>query len=127
MAKNLLLLGHYFDRRDFIEDSQTMLHHVQPEISTYFSGFSNWLDLSMNFKGDYYELVVVGEQAPIMIKEINRRYMPNKLVAASTGESDAALLKSRYKEGATYVYVCVDNTCKLPVKELEKAFPLMGY
>ena len=127
MAKNLLLLGHYFDLPEFIEDAQTMLHNVQPEIAQYPSGFSNWLDLALNFKGDYYELVVVGDLAEETIKEVNKQYIPNKLIAGSVGKNDAALLKNRWVEGETFIYVCVNNTCKLPVTTLEKALPLMGY
>ncbi|MEP2937404.1 MAG: thioredoxin domain-containing protein [Gilvibacter sp.] len=127
MAKNLLQLGHYFDLPEFIEDSQAMLHNVQPEIAQYPSGFSNWLDLALNYQGDYYELVVVGEGAKDKIASFNSQYIPNKLIAGSIDSNDAPLLKNRWVEGETFIYVCVNNTCKLPVTEIEKALPLMGY
>jgi hypothetical protein len=31
------------------------------------------------------------------------------------------LLKDRYFEDETFIYVCVDNTCKFPVTTIEKA------
>ncbi len=127
MAKNLLKLGHYFDLPEFIEDSQTMLHNVQPEINQFPSGYSNWLDLALNYQGDYYELVVVGDSAEEMIKEFHQQYIPNKLIAGSVVKNDAPLLKNRWVEGETFIYVCVNNTCKLPVTTIEKALPLMGY
>lgn len=127
MANNLLRLGHYFDMPDWIKDAQTMLHNVAPEAKAYPTSFSNWLQLGRNFQDDYYELVVVGPNAEAMLAEINKTYIPNKMVAASTVKSEAPLLKGRFVEGETFVYVCVNNTCKLPVDSAEKALPLMGY
>ncbi len=127
LAKNLLRLGHHFDRPDFIKDAQTMLHNIQPEINAYPSGFSNWMDLARNFQEDYFELVVVGPDATKLLAELNQTYMPNKMIAASNVESNAPLLENRYVDGQTFIYVCVNNTCKLPVRSVEKALPLMGY
>ena len=127
MAHNLLRLGHYFDMPEWSKDAQTMLHNVSPEVKAYPTSFSNWLQLARNFQKDYYELVVVGPNAEAVLAEINQTYIPNKMVAASTSASEAPLLKGRYVEGETFVYVCVNNTCKLPVDSAEKALPLMGY
>jgi hypothetical protein len=41
-------------------------------------------------------------------------------------ESELALFESRYAEDGTYIYVCRDNTCKLPVKTVYEAFGLLG-
>ena len=127
MAHNLLKLGHYFDQPDWIKDAQTMLHNVLPEVAAYPTSFSNWMQLGRNFQNEFYELVVVGPQAEEVLAEINKTYIPNKMIAASTTESDAPLLKNRFIEGETFVYVCVNNTCKLPVRTAAEALPLMGY
>jgi uncharacterized protein YyaL (SSP411 family) len=66
-------------------------------------------------------VVVVGNNASEKIKEINQYYIPNKLIAASEKESMGYLLEGRYVEGETYIYICVNNTCKLPVKETKQA------
>lgn len=127
MAHNLLRLGHYFDQPDWIKDAQTMLHNIVPEVKAYPSSFSNWMQLARNFQQDYYELVVVGPNAKSLLDQIDKTYIPNKMVAASTTASEAPLLKGRFVAGETFVYVCVNNTCKLPVTTVEKALPLMGY
>lgn len=121
MAKNLFKLSHYFDQPMYGETAVQMLKNVHPEMDQYPSSYSNWLDLLANFKSEFFEVVVVGEDAPAKVKEINRLYLPNKLVAGSQRSSDAYLLEGRYFEGETFIYVCVDNTCKLPVKDTEKA------
>nr|WP_100803029.1 thioredoxin domain-containing protein [Ulvibacter sp. MAR_2010_11] len=121
MAKNLFKLSHFFDNPRYGETSRQMLTNVQPEMEQYPSGFSNWMDLLSNYQSKFFEIVVVGGNASEKINEINQYYIPNKLVAGSTKESGDYLLEGRYVEGETFIYVCVNNTCKLPVKETKQA------
>jgi uncharacterized protein YyaL (SSP411 family) len=121
MAKNLFKLSHYFDSPKYAETSRQMLKNVHLEMEQYPSGFSNWLDLLANYQSKFYEIVVVGEDASEKIKEINQYYIPNKLIAGSSKESDGYLIEGRYVEGETFIYVCMNNTCKLPVKDTQKA------
>jgi len=121
MAKNLFKLSHYFDNPNFNETAHQMLKNVLPEMEQYPSGFSNWMDLLANYQGKFYEIVVVGEDASDKIKELNQQYLPNKLLAGSLGASNNYLLQERYFEGETFIYVCVNNACKLPVSESSEA------
>ena len=125
MAKNLLKLSHYFDNEAYLNTSRTMLNNVLPEMEQYPSVFPNWLDLMLNYSSNYYEVAIVGEDAQNKINELNKTYLPNKLIIGSTTENDLPLLKNRYVEGETYIYVCVNKACKLPVSEVEKAIPLI--
>ena len=59
------------------------------------------------------------------IKEINQTYLPGKLIAGSTTPGELPLLKGRHLEGKTFIYVCVDNTCKLPVTSTKTAMDLL--
>jgi uncharacterized protein YyaL (SSP411 family) len=121
MAKNLFKLSHYFDNPNFNETAHQMLKNVLPEMEQYPSGFSNWMDLLANYQGEFYEIVVVGEDASDKIKELSQQYLPNKLLAGSPGASNNYLLEERYFEGETFIYVCVNNACKLPVSESSEA------
>lgn len=124
MAKNLFLLSHYYDRPDYKEISEQMLHNIKPQIKSYPSGYSNWLDLMLNFSFDFYELVIVGKEAKIKLKEVSQTYIPNKLIAGGTSDSDAALLKNRFVKDKTLFYLCVNNSCKYPVEEFKNILPL---
>lgn len=126
MAKNLYKLSHHFDENKFAETAKQMLKNVEPEMDSYPSGFSNWLDLLSNYQTKFYEIVVVGDNALEIVSEINQNYIPNKLIAGSTTAIKSPLLEGRYLEGETYIYVCVNNTCKLPVKETHKALELIN-
>ena len=126
MAKNLFILSHHLDNEKYLNTSSKMLHNVHPEIETYPSGYSNWLDLTENYKNRYYEIVVVGKDANSKIKELNTSYLPNALVAGSSKESTNPLLKYRYIDNETLIYVCVNNSCKLPFSEVSEALKLLN-
>ncbi|QTE24017.1 thioredoxin domain-containing protein [Polaribacter cellanae] len=121
MAKNLFKLSHYFDNKNYLETARIMLNNVQPELEEYPSAFSNWLDLMINFSNPYYEIAIVGEKAKDKVKELNKKYIPNKLIAGSLRESNMPLLENRYNPLKTLIYVCVNKACKLPVSDVEKA------
>ncbi len=125
MAKNLFKLGHYFDNEHFNKTAITMLNNVKPEIKEYASGYSNWLDLMLNYTNPYYEVAVVGADAKQRIEALNNTYLPNKLIAGSTVDSKMPLLLNRYNPNATLIYVCVNKACKLPVSEVEKAIQFL--
>lgn len=126
MAKNLFVLAHHLDEKKYAETATQMLKNVQSEWEQYPGGFTNWLSLLSYHQSDYYEIVVVGDEAPQRIKEINQVYFPGKLVAGSTKPGSSPLLKGRYLEGKTFIYVCVNNTCKLPVTDTKAAMKLLN-
>ena len=121
MAKNLFKLSHYFDNEHFIGTSMTMLNNVKPEMQEYPSGYSNWFDLMLNYSNPYYEIAIVGKEAKQKITKLNKTYIPNKLIAASTSENNMPLLQNRYNPNKTLVYVCVNKACKLPVSDINEA------
>ena len=125
MAKNLFKLSHYFDNEYYNKTATNMLNNVKPEMQDYGSGYSNWLDLMLNHTNPFYEVAISGKEAINKIKELNKTYIPNKLIAGSTQESNMPLLKNRYIEDETYIYVCVNKACKLPVNDSEKAIELL--
>ncbi|NNC51213.1 MAG: thioredoxin domain-containing protein [Flaviramulus sp.] len=125
MAKNLFKLSHYFDNEYFSQTATTMLNNVKPEMQDYPSGYSNWFDLMLNYSNPYYEVAVVGENAKQKIADLNKTYIPNKLIAGSTSENSLPLLENRFNPNNTLIYVCVNKACKLPVSEVNDAIKLI--
>lgn len=125
LAKNLYQLSHYFSDKTYLERAQKMLHNIQPSFSDYPSGYSNWMDLMLNFTDNYYEVVITGASAEAKLAELQQYYYPNKLVAASNKESRAPLLQNRYNDADTHIFICVNNACKFPVKTVPEALKLL--
>ncbi|MFS4483911.1 thioredoxin domain-containing protein [Hyunsoonleella sp. 2307UL5-6] len=126
MAKNLFKLFHYFDDKQFEGTAITMLNNVKPEMNAYPTVYSNWFDLMLNYTNPFYEVAIVGTEAKKKIVDLNKNYIPNKLIAASISENDMPLLKNRYNPDQTLIYVCVNKACKLPVSKVEKAINLLN-
>ncbi len=125
MAQNIFTLSHYYLDRTYTNTAAAMLNNVQQEIEQSPMSYSNWLDLMLNYTSPYYELVVVGPDAPAVLDELNDYYIPNKLIAGSTTASQQEIFEGRFLEGETLIYVCVNNACKLPVRTVAEALPLM--
>ncbi|WP_242156891.1 thioredoxin domain-containing protein [Aestuariivivens sediminis] len=125
MAKNLFRLAHYFDNDHYGNVAMIMLNNVKPEMREYPTGYSNWFDLMLNYTNPFYEVAVVGEEAKGKIFELNKTYIPNKLIAGSNKESKMPLLENRFTPEDTYIYVCVNKACKLPVTQVDQALKLI--
>ena len=125
MAKNLFKLSHYFDNEQFSATAMTMLNNIKPEMQEYPSGYSNWFDLMLNYAQPYYEVAIVGANVKQKIDELNKTYIPNKLIAGSTSENNMPLLENRYNPNNTLIYVCVNKACKLPVSKVKDAIKFL--
>ena len=125
MAKNLFKLSHYFDNEIYLETATAMLNNVKPEIESYSSSYSNWLDLMLNYTNQFYEVAIVGQEAIEKITALNNTYLPNKIIIGSLSENSLPLLKNKYVEGKTLIYVCVNKACKYPVEQVNEAIKLI--
>ena len=120
MAENLFKLGHFFEKRGNIDKSKKMLHNILPKIARYAPGYYQWLNDMLDYIGPFYEIAITGKQAKSKSKALFHYYIPNKIVALSTKPSEMPLLKDRFVPDDTYIYLCVNNTCQLPVTEIKE-------
>jgi len=126
MAHNLFTISHHFSQEEYSGISEQMLKNVLSEMKQYPSGFSNWYSLLQKHQAKFYEIVIVGSNAAEKAKEFQKYYIPNALfVVSETENTRLPLLKGRYVEDRTLIYVCVNNTCKLPVTEVNEAIKLI--
>ncbi len=121
MAHNLFRLGHIEYNTDYTEKAQRMLSAMVPMISEHAPSYSKWNALLLNTAYPYYEIAVVGKNAEPLLKDLHQNYVPNTLVVGSTSESGLALFEDRYFDDGTFIYVCKNTTCKLPVETVKKA------
>ncbi len=126
MANNLFKLSLYFDNEDQKNISMQMLHNMTGKFSKYGSSLSNWGLLMMNHIGPLKEVVVCGNKAYPLLHKIQNNYLPNVIWAVDTKENNQiSLLANRYVLDKTYIYVCENNTCQLPVKEVKEAMKII--
>lgn len=121
MANNLLKLHKVFSKEGYGERSHQMLKNIQDNFDKNSQSFANWMHLVLYENLNFYEIAVVGDDYEKLGETILSNYIPNSIVVGSEKEGDIELLKSRYNEGETLVYVCIEGTCKLPVTSAEEA------
>ncbi len=121
IAKSLFLLGKIFDNDAYSQKAKQLLKNIQAKISNYIAGYSNWGMLLLNEVKPFYELAIVGEKALEKRKEINQKFIPNKLIIGSLGESKLPLLEMKQVNGKTMLYVCYNKACQKPVEEVSEA------
>ncbi len=121
LAHNLFLLGHYYSNETYAAIAQKMLNNVKGDALQSPAEYYNWLDLMLNYTDDYFEVAISGKEAISKTNQLQSYYLPNILIAGATKNSKLPLLENRFIENETYIYVCVEKTCKMPEKEVVTA------
>lgn len=125
MARVLFQLGKIVDHTQYSEIALQMLTNFtnSANMDAYFS--FNWLGLMCHYVFPYYEVVIAGEEADQLRAAFEKAYHPNVLVTGSKTDSPLPLLAYRVLPGKNLIYVCVENTCQLPVSSVEEACKLL--
>ncbi|MCC6373017.1 MAG: thioredoxin domain-containing protein [Bacteroidia bacterium] len=126
MANNLHLLGIYFNNEEWISRAEKMLQTVLPEMLEFGSGYSNWACMALHFIYPAKEVAIVGNNVNEKLLELYQHALTNTILAANAKASELPLLKNRWIEGQTLIYVCENNTCQLPVNSVEEAIKLLA-
>ena len=121
MANNLLKLHKVYSNEGYLALAEQMIKNVQLNFSENGQSFANWLHLVLFENKNFYEIAVVGKDYKSLGKEISSNYLPNSILVGSKQEGSLGLLKNRYNEGQTLIYVCIEGTCKLPVTSAQLA------
>ena len=125
MANALFDLGTILDKENYKQMSIKMLNNIKPEMDSYASGYANYATLMLKQVSPYYEVAIVGKDAHKKTMEMNTKYYPNTLFIGSFKESDLELLKGKYVEGTTMIYVCENKVCQLPTTNIMEAMKLI--
>ena len=121
LAHNLFKLSHYYSNNSYSKMAKQMLSNIIVDLEKSPSAYSNWGNLYLNYSNPYYEVALSGANAKEKVNELNGYYLPNILVAGAITESEIPIMKNRFNDDETYIYVCVDGSCKLPVTETKQA------
>jgi uncharacterized protein YyaL (SSP411 family) len=124
MAHNLFKLGHFYDQINYLSISEQMLRNVHTRIKSYGSGYSNWASLLLMHVFGIYEIAITGPLADKKRAEIEKYYIPNKILLGGSSGT-LPLLKDKWATD-TKIYVCQNKTCLLPVVEVIDAIKQIG-
>lgn len=121
MAHALFQLGQYFYNEEDIERAAQMVANSEENFMTYPHYYSNWTRLYTLMGNKHFEVAIVGADADDKKRELAKDYKPNKILLGGKDEGTLELLKGKLASDKTYVYVCTNKACQLPVTEVGKA------
>lgn len=121
MALNLFYIGTYFDLPEYVKRSQDMLNNLSEELRHYGGGYSNWGCLALYFNYSFKEVAIVGKAVNEKLLDLHQHGFTNAILAVNSKQSSLPLLKDRYVENETLIYVCENKSCKLPVTTIHDA------
>jgi len=125
MNFNLFRLSHYLGNKDFSIQAEKMINNIIGKLESKVTDHMFWFWASFNYSDSFFELAISGPDAKEKAKELSLEYLPNAIIAANNEPSDFYLLKERFFKDETYIYVCVNNTCKFPVTNIKEALKLI--
>ncbi len=119
-------LGLFFYNEEYITRSQQMLSYIAENPAGKEPVFyANWLRIYIEFCKPLYEVAIVGADFKNLQKEFLSNYLPQSILLGGAKEGTLELLKEKLQEGQTFIYVCRNKVCKLPVQDVGKAIVLM--
>ncbi len=127
MTKNLFKLSKLLSKKSYEERAELMLKAIQAQMESYPRGYTNWLDVMLNFTHPFYEIATTGKKAVEISKKMQKNYIPNTVVAGTSVKSDMPLLINRLKEKNNLIYVCSKGKCELPVKSVEESLQIIKH
>jgi uncharacterized protein YyaL (SSP411 family) len=119
MARNLNKLGLLFDNERYMRVSAQQMRNVKKLMARYGSAYSNWAMLLLDDVMGVYEIAITGTDSEQKRKEIEKSYIPNKIMLGGT-KGSLPLLTDKFS-AQTRIFVCKDKTCQLPVTETTEA------
>ena len=121
MANNLHRLYLLLGRHEYKTIAEKMLQYIIPQFPKYPMAYANWGNLMLKKTESFYEIAIAGMNAADFQKEMQINFHPNVVWAFSKKESNIPILKERFKNGKTLIYVCQEGICQLPVEEVTNA------
>lgn len=125
MAENLMRLGMLFDRTDLITKARNMLRTVRNEMQENPAYYSNWARTLLSMIKSPFEVAVIGKDFQQQIKQLNVNFLPDAILCGSDEQENLPLLKQRFIPGKTFIYVCMNKTCQMPVLQSRDALRQM--
>ncbi|MBL0310837.1 MAG: thioredoxin domain-containing protein [Bacteroidetes bacterium] len=125
MANALYRLGLIDDREDYIQKAEKAISKVKDNMLTHPAYYANWAILMDYLMEEPFEVAIVGKDAKELKQTLQQHFLPHAVFLGSTSQSNLPLLKDKMKNDGTYIYVCRNKTCKLPVKTVEEALVQM--
>lgn len=126
MAQNLLHLSIVFDYPEWREIAEHMVSPLEHLIVSEPNYMSNWGIVMAEMKKGMAEVVIVGDDAAALARDMYAGFQPFILTMGGDKESQLPLVADKKTlDGNATIYVCYNKTCQRPVLTVEEARELL--
>lgn len=126
MAKNLILLGLYFENETYKKQATQLVNNVAEDIKKNPAYYSNWAQAMALLIKEPYEVAIVGDKWKSKLTGFEEKYLPDAIFLGGDIEGNFPLLQNKLVAGKTMIYVCENKTCQRPVEKVEDALKQMS-
>lgn len=127
MVNNLLQLAILTGNQNYYADAEKMVAQLKINMLKHGTSFGNWLTSALTFIYPFAETAITGLDAENNRDVIYHYYYPHLIIQTdTTGEKKYPLLQSRFVKGENKIYLCQNQTCKLPVSNVQDFIELLN-
>lgn len=125
MLGNLQRLSVFFDNENYRHLAEKMYATIANTLVKYPISFSQWALGAIWQTFGATEIAIVGKNANVLALDCQKLFIKNKILMAATEGGQQlekyALLKGRFVEDKTLIYVCKNFACQSPVEAIALA------
>jgi uncharacterized protein len=126
MAANFFRLGLFFGLTEYRTLAEQMLNNVRHNMVRYGSAYSHWGIFLMDLANPFYEVAIVGKECLRKRRELVLSYHPEIIIAGAEEAGELPLVKGRFAENRTLIYVCRDHSCRTPVESVAETLDMIS-
>ncbi len=127
MCKNLFLLGKLTGNSEWQQHARQMVSNMAAHINQSAPWYANWAQAALLMHENNYEIVICGNDASHFYNELVSFYLPNCMIVFSkVADEENQLFKGRYERNKTGIYICINNSCRLPVYSVKEALLIIS-
>ena len=117
----LIKLSKIFVNENYEERALKLINSIKQSAIQNPTFHSYWLLAATYFVYPFYEVGIVGSECFEKRNELTKEYLPNIILFGSIGTGNLAILKDRFIEDKTLIYICEKGTCQIPEEKMESA------
>ena len=125
MSENLIKISKIFDENKYFKIGEKMLLNVIKICKYEYSFLSNWLNVILNYKIGFNEIILTGKDIKTSLRKIHLKYLTNKIILVSDKKINMKLLEGKLFTKKTNIYLCKNKVCQLPVNKVSELYKLI--
>jgi len=125
MAFNLFLIGEILQNKSYLDMSEKMVGSIAGNLMNGREYFAKWCSLLGNQVYKSVEIVITGKDALTFRDELDRNFIPNAVYFGGEKGGTFPLIADKTDFSKTFIYVCHDKKCLVPVTDVKSALDLI--